>query len=258
MKDVFLSVVIPSYNETENLRRGVLGEVRDYLQKQKYTWEVIVSDDGSPEAESRNLAKAFCSKNAGFQFLENEHGGKPFALWGAIQKTLGKIVLFTDMDQSAPIEEVEKLLPYYDEGFDIVIGSRGTERKNFSPFRLLASTIFRLFRQIVILPQIVDTQAGFKSMKKEVAVQIFPKLQIIRGGREKNKGWKVGSWDAELLFIADKFGYKIKEVPIAWENRDLAMATKKSTSGKFVQESLDMLSQIFRVRINDMRGFYEK
>lgn len=259
MKEIFLSVVIPSYNETENLRRGVLGEVRDYLVKQKYSWEVIVSDDGSPETEARNLAKDFCAGNEGFRFLENEHGGKVFAVWAGVQEARGEIVLLTDMDQSAPITELSKLLPNYDQGYDVVIGSRGIERKNFSILRKTASVVFRLFRQSVILPRIIDTQAGFKSFKREVGLKIFPKLQIIRLGNQGGGGWSVGSWDAEFLFIADKQKYKIKEVPIFWENRDLAMETKKSSSsGKFFKESLEMLQQIFRVRFNDMCGFYDK
>lgn len=256
MTDVYLSVVIPSYNETENLKRGVLGEVRDYLEKQKYSWEVVVSDDGSPDEEARRLAREFCEANPGFIFLENKHGGKPFAVWGGMQKAKGEILLLTDMDQSTPISELDKILPYYKEGYDIVIGSRGLERKSYSLLRRVGSVIFKVFRQLFILPNIVDTQAGFKSFKLEIALKIFPKLQVIRQGNTGTKGWSVGSWDAEFLYIADKQGCKIKEVPIAWENRDLAVGTKKSGSGKYLKESVEMVQQIFRIRFNDLRGFY--
>lgn len=257
MKEVYLSVIIPSYNETENLKRGALAEVRDYLKKQKYTWEVIVSDDGSPQQECRQIAAEFCKENDGFIFCQNEHGGKPVALWGGLQKASGEIILITDMDQSAPITELDKLLPWYKEGIDVVIGSRGTERKNSSLFRQIASTLFRLFRQTVILPKILDTQAGFKSMKKTVAMEAFPKLQAIRQKGQNVTGWKVGAWDAELLFIVNKYGHKIKEVPILWENRDVSTG-KDSGGGKFVKESLEMLEQIFRARYNDIRGYYKK
>lgn len=259
MKDLFLSVVIPSYNETENLRRGVLGEVRDYLSKQEYSWEVIVSDDDSSDFEAKNLAKNFCSQTRGFFFLENTHGGKPFALWGGIQKAQGKIVLLTDMDQSAPITETAKLLPHYNLGFDIVIGSRGTGRKKSSPFRSLASFVFRTFRRMFLLPGIVDTQCGFKSMRRRVALEVFPQLSVIKRGRPKDQNWHVGAWDGELLYVAERFGYKIKEVPVEWENRDLSMETKKSTSkSKFVKESLEMAEEVIRVRYNDFRGYYKK
>ena len=259
MNDVFLSVIIPSYNETENLQRGVLGEVRDYLSRQKYTWEVIVSEDESPDLESRRLAKEFCDENRGFLFLQNKHGGKALAVWAGIQKSSGMHVLFADMDQSTPISEAAKLLPYFDQGFEVIIGSRGLERKNFSPFRKLASVTFRTFRGIFVLGEIVDTQAGFKAFTREAILKIFPKLEAIRNSGGKAQGWTVGSWDTELLFIAKKWRYKIKEVPIVWEDRDESVAkAKERQQGKFFKESLDMIKQIFRVRINDLMGFYEK
>lgn len=255
--DIFLSVVIPSYNEAENLRRGVLDEVRQYLQKQKYSWEVIVSDDGSPDEESRNLARDFCQKNNGFVYLQNDHAGKPFAVWSGVEKAQGEIVLFTDMDQSAPIAEVEKLLPYFDKGFEVVIGSRGMERKNFSLFRRLASMIFREFRRSVLLPNIIDTQAGFKAFKTAVAKEVFPLLAVIRSEENKASGWKVTSFDVELLVAAQKRGYKIAEVPIEWEDRDASTGKSRGLK-KFINESMDMLKEIFRVKANDLRGFYNK
>lgn len=255
---IFLSVIIPSYNETENLKSGVLAKVKDYLKKQKYSWEVIVSDDGSvPEAQQ--LAEEFCGQNPGFIFLANEHAGKPYAVWAGIQKAKGKIVLFTDTDQSTPISEVEKLLPLYEQGYDVVVGSRGTERKKSSMFRSLASFVFRTIRQTVLLSGVVDTQCGFKSFKKEVAMDIFPRMSIIKNKPTDTKGWRVGAWDVELLFVAQKHGYKIAEVPVMWSNQDLAMDTKKSSSkGKFVKESLEMLRELYRVKRNDLQGYYNK
>lgn len=257
MDKVFLSVVIPSYNETENLKRGVLDEVKDYLSRQKYSWEVIISDDGSPDEQSRTLARDFCDRNKNFIFLENDHAGKPFAVWSGIKKAAGEIVLFTDMDQSTPISEAEKMLPIFDKGFDVVIGSRGVERKKFSLFRRLASMIFREFRRSLLLTEIIDTQAGFKAFRGEVAKEIFPLLQVIRSDKSKTRGWKVTSFDVELLVAAERRGYKIAEVPIFWEDRDVSKGKSRGT-GKFVQESIDMIKEIIRVKINDLRGFYGK
>jgi len=257
MTNLFLSVVVPSYNETENIKRGALDEINSYLSSQKYGWEVIVSDDGSPEQESRALAKEYCEKHADFIFLQNDHAGKPFAIWSAIQKAKGKIVLFTDMDQSSPISEVEKLLPFYEKGYHVVIGSRGTERKNSSVFRLLASSAFRELRRALLLRNIIDTQAGFKSLDKTVAMEVFPKMRIIRTGPVMTKGWRVGAWDVEMLFIVQKLGYKIAEVPVAWANRDVSTG-KKSGGSKFIHESLEMLKEILKVRLNDMGGYYSK
>lgn len=257
MDKIFLSVIIPSYNETANLRRGVLNEVKNYLSRQKYSWEVIISDDGSPEGESRKIASDFCSQNKGFCFLENDHAGKPFAVWSGIKAAKGEIVLFTDMDQSTPISEVEKLLPSFKLGFDVVIGSRGLERKNFSLLRRLASMIFREIRRSVLLSGIIDTQAGFKAVQTHVAREVFPLLQVIRSEKGRASGWKVTSFDVELLVAAQTRGYKIAEVPVDWEDRDVSTGKSRGT-GKFVAESLDMLAEIFRVKLNDWRGFYKK
>lgn len=254
---MYLSVVIPSYNETENLERGVLQEVYDYLSKQTYTWEVIVSDDGSPDTMARNLAQKFCVEHKGFIFLQNEHAGKPFAVWSGVQKAKGEIMLFTDMDQSTPICEIEKLLPFYQKGFDVVIGSRGLERRNFPFVRRLASAVFREFRRSFLLRDIVDTQAGFKSFRTDVAREVFPLLQAIRTGAGNVVGWNVTSFDVELLVASQKRGYKIIEVPVSWEDKDVAMG-KQRGGGKFISESVRMVKEVYRVKRNEMRGLYNK
>lgn len=129
-KKAKLSVVIPCYNEEANLKRKVLQEVYDYLKKQKYFWEVVVSDDGSTD-NSLEIASDFAKKHKGFRVLKNRHGGKPWAVWKGIKAAKGEIVLFTDMDQSAPLKELGKLLPWFKKGYDIVIGSRGLTREGF-------------------------------------------------------------------------------------------------------------------------------
>jgi len=245
----FISIVIPCYNESENLKRGVLDEVYDFLGKQSFTWEVVVSDDGSTD-DSREIVGKQIKDKENFRLAENVHGGKPSAVWGGIQKSAGEYVLFTDMDQSAPIREALKLLPYFKD-YEVVIGSRGTERENFSLLRKLGSNVFRLFRKSLMLRKINDTQCGFKAFRADVARQIFPKLQFFK--KEKVvKGWKVTSFDVELLFLAEKFGYKIKEIPVVWEDRDVAKGKQKS----YFKESKEMLMQIIRVKINDLRGLY--
>lgn len=257
MSKIFLSIVIPSYNEVENLKRGVLTEVENYLSKQNYTWEVIVSDDGSSETMARELAKRFCQAHKGFLFLENSHAGKPFAVWEGIKKAQGDIVLFTDMDQSTPLVEIEKLLPYFSKGYDVVIGSRGFGRKNFSFFRQLASAVFREIRRAFLLRDIVDTQCGFKAFRLQIANEVFPLIQSIREGPKAIRGWKVTSFDVELLVAAESRGYKISEVPVEWEDRD---ASKGKSRGlrKFVKESVDMLKEIYRVKQNLNKGDYTK
>src|SRR3972149_497485 len=106
----FLSVIIPCYNEEENLKRGVLSEVNNYLKTKDFEWEVIISNDGSTD-RSKELVLEKIKDWKGFHFLDNPHGGKPSALLYGIKAAKGKYVLFTDMDQSTPIGELDKLLP---------------------------------------------------------------------------------------------------------------------------------------------------
>ena len=148
-------------------------------------------------------------------------------------------------------------MPLFDQGYDIVIGSRGLGRKNFSLFRRLASAIFHEFRRSLLLPKIIDTQAGFKAMRLPVAKEIFPLLQIFRHHIESTSGWKVTAFDVELLVAAQRRGYKVTEVEIDWEDRDISKGKSKGTL-KFVHESFEMIQETLRVKLNDLRGDYKK
>jgi glycosyltransferase involved in cell wall biosynthesis len=243
---------MPNYNEKENLERGVLDEVNNYLSGVGYKWEVIISDDGSTDG-SRQLAEKYTADHKGFRVLPNPHGGKAAAVWAGIKAAKGEIVLFSDMDQSTPLKEVEKLLPFYEQGYDVVFGSRGKMRENFPLSRQILSWGFRHFRQLFLLPKVVDTQAGFKSFKRSVALEIFPLLEAINRAGEV-KGWSVSAFDVELLFIAQKRGYKLKEVEVEWRDRDISLGKKKN----FMTESVDMLKQILRVTRNNLLGKYNQ
>mgnify|MGYP001586058010 CR=1 FL=1 len=248
-KNPQLSIIIPNYNEKENLESGVLDEVAEYLKKVSFTWEVIISDDESTD-NSRQIAQEFATKHKGFRVLKNPHGGKAQAVWSGIKKATGDIVLFTDMDQSTPLSEVEKLLPHYQSGYDVVFGSRGRTR-NASIFRRILAFGFLTFRRFLLLPQVIDTQCGFKSFKRSVALKLFPQLEIIKTTNQA-KGWVVSAFDVELLFLAEKFGYQIKEVRVQWKDRDISTSKSKN----FLTESKDMLKQILRVKLNDLQGKY--
>lgn len=248
-KPPYLSVIIPCFNESENLKRGVLREVFDFLEKQKFSWELIISDDESTD-DSWLLVEKFLAGKKKVVHLKNKHGGKPFAVRAGLERAKGEWVLFTDMDQATPIDQLEKLLPLFN-GHDIVIGSRGMTRKNFPLYRKLASFIFLNFRRLLLLPNIADTQCGFKAFKREVALDLFPRLQVFR---VKNKafGWRVSAYDVELLFLGQKRYYRITEVPVKWEDVDVAKGKQRN----FFKESREMFKEILRVKINDLRGFY--
>jgi glycosyltransferase involved in cell wall biosynthesis len=252
-----LSVIIPCYNEQKNLEEGVLDEVHQYLTKQDYAWEVIIVNDESTD-DSKSLITAFIENRENFCLFDIPHGGKPAAVWAGIQKAKGEIVLFTDMDQSTPISELSKLLPWYEKGFDVVIGSRGMTREGFSLLRKLGSVAFRTLRSLFLLRDINDTQCGFKSCRRQVAIEVFPRLQFFKQ-KEKPTGWKVSAYDVELLYLLEKVGYRIKEVVVEWSNRD--QSDTKSQTGEFAQylnESIDMAKEILRVRINQRKGLYDE
>lgn len=249
-KPPYLSVIIPCFNESENLKRGVLPEVYDFLKKQKFAWELIISDDESTD-DSWQLVEKFLVGKKNVFHLKNKHGGKPFAVRAGLAKARGEWVLFTDMDQATPIDQLKKLLPYFKDN-DIVISSRGVTRKNFPLYRKLASFIFLNFRRLLLLRHIKDTQCGFKAFKRAVALNLFPKLQVFRV-KTQVYGWRVSAYDVELLFLGQKAGYKMVEVPVVWEDVDIAKGKQRN----FLKESKEMFKEILRVRLNDLRGLYD-
>lgn len=253
-KNPYLSVVIPCYNEEKNLERGVLQTVENYLKGKEFSSEVIISDDGSKDG-SISFVEKFARKTPRFRLLKNKHGGKPFAVRSGIERAQGEIILVPDMDLSTPIEEFDKLQPYFGQGFDVVIGSRGQTRKGFSLLRKTASRVFILFRKLMLLKQISDTQCGFKAFRNKIAKDLFPSLLVFKK-MHQTVGWKVGAFDVELLFIASKRGYRIVEVPVDWRDRDLA-AGSKGIKGKFLKESKEMFFEILRVKLSDWQGRYD-
>jgi len=250
-----LSIVIPCYNEENNLKSGVLDQVYKFLKEQEFEWEVLVCNDESTD-NSLSLVKDFVKKHQKFQVLDLPHGGKPSAVWGGIQKAKYPLVLFTDMDQSTPLYESLKLLPYFNQGYDVVIGSRGTAREGNTLLRRIGGTVFLSIRRMVLLHKIIDTQCGFKMFKTDVAKKLFPNLQFFKDKSDK-KGWRVSAFDVELLFMAQKWGYKIKEVLVEWKNED-SSTTKGDSVARYKKESKQMLQEIYRVKRNDIKGLYDQ
>jgi dolichyl-phosphate beta-glucosyltransferase len=252
-----LSVVIPCYNEAKNLKRGVLDEVYRFLSRQDYGWEVVIVNDESTD-NSRSLVQHFIAGKKDFSLFDIPHGGKPAAVWAGIQQAEGEIVLFTDMDQSTPLVELDKLLPWYEEGYDVVIGSRGTSREGFSVIRRAGSVVFRGLRRLFLLRTISDTQCGFKSCRRQAALEVFPRLQFFRQ-KERPTGWKVSAYDVELLHLFEKSGYSIREVEVEWQNRDES-DTKDQTGelSRYLKESIEMTKEVIRVKRNDIKGLYDE
>jgi dolichyl-phosphate beta-glucosyltransferase len=249
-------VIIPCYNEEKNLEQGVLDEVYDYFAGQTFSWEVVIVNDESTD-NSRALIEQSIEDKAHFSLFDIAHGGKPAAVWGGIQQARGEVVLFTDMDQSTPIQELDKLLPWYEQGFEVVIGSRQTTREGSSLLRKAGSVAFLSFRRLTLLREIEDTQCGFKLCRRQVALELFPHLEFLRNA-DQPTGWKVTAFDVELLYLADKAGYRIKEVGVRWRNRDVSDTKgQQGELSRYVSESINMAQEIARVKRNQLRGVYD-
>lgn len=248
MKQIVLTIVIPCYNEQINLEHGVLEEVYSYLKTLKIDWELLISDDGSEDC-SRDLVKQFLIGKENVYLLENPHGGKPAAILAGVNRARGEYLLFTDMDQSTPLKELEKLLPYLNS-HDVIIGSR-LDRKNAPFYRRIGSVVFKLFRKLILLPRINDTQCGFKMFRTSLVREVFPKLEYFKGNAVV-QGWRVTSFDVELLHIMERRGILIKEVVVDWEDRD----RNQSKSKGYLRESMEMLKEVIKVKCNDLQGKY--
>ncbi|EKD85660.1 MAG: dolichol-P-glucose synthetase [uncultured bacterium] len=251
MKSFLLSVVIPSYNEIANLRKGTLDKVEHHLERKKYNYEVIVVDDGSDDG-SREFVRNFTKENKKFRLIENNHIGKAGAVTRGVLEARGDYILFTDMDQATPIEDVEKLLRFAQDGYDIVIGSRSSNRRG-APLtrRFMAKGMIVLRSALVGFPRISDTQCGFKLFSKKAAREIFSKVREVHHGFKSIKNSSVtAGFDIELLYIGEKLGYNIKEVPVDW----LYVETRRVSP---IRDSVEGLMDLLRIKNNILKGVYD-
>lgn len=250
MDKIFLSVVIPSFDEMANLQKGVLDKVEHFLGKKKYAYEVIIVDDGSTDG-SVEFVRNFIKENKNFKLIENPHLGKAEAVTKGVLSSHGQCILFSDMDQATPIEEVDKLLPYFDKGYDIVIGSRNSKRKGAPFTRVLMARGMMFLRNFLIgIKGISDTQCGFKMFKRDVAKHLFTKVKSLHSNSQKISGSSVSAgFDVELLYLAQKIGYKIKEVDVNW----LYVETRRVSA---INDSIEGFMDLIKIKINDLRGVY--
>ena len=251
-----ISILIPCYNEAGNLAAGRLEEVIGYGRSSRRVCEILVIDDGSTDGSPSYLEPAAFAGD--IRLIRIPHSGKPAAIWAGMQEAAGALILMTDMDQSTPIEELDKLLPWFGEGYDIVIGSRGRAREGLSPIRRTGSYFFGHLRRLVLLKGIVDTQCGFKATYRRIALEIFPQLTHIHAG-QSTMGWKVTAFDVEMLYLAQHSGYHIKEVEVSWQDRDVSSTKCAQNPGlQYLQESFEMAREVVHVIRNKRLGFYDR
>jgi glycosyltransferase involved in cell wall biosynthesis len=253
-----LSVVIPAYNESARLPDS-LQKVVDYLETKDYPYEVIVVDDGSAD-DTASLAEQFIEQttlrtpHSALRIIRNPHRGKGYAVRTGMLAATGRYILYSDADFSAPIEEVDKLLRYLEGKYDIAIGSRegkGAARYDEPFYRHLMGRVFNTFVRLVALPQFSDTQCGFKAFRKEASDTLFRSLHLYGDNSPDIQGAMVTGFDVEVLYLALKWGYKVKEVPVRW-------FYSKGANVNPIKDSYRMLKDIAKVRMNDLRGRYRR
>jgi len=227
---IHLSVVIPAYNEEKRLPK-TLEEIDKYLSKQNFDYEIIVVSDGSKDRTGQVVREMFSSVR-GLRLIDNkENHGKGYVTRQGMLAANGNYRLFTDADNSTPLEQIEKMWPEFERGYQVVIGSRDIKGAVLDPpqpfFRRFTGDAFRLFRQLICdLWKLKDTQCGFKCFTRQVVQDVFPKCLIDRF-----------SFDPEMLILAKKMGHKIKEVPIYWKND----AESKVKFQSMVKMGLDLI-----------------
>lgn len=239
MENKEISVVIPCYNEESAIQKNLI-KVYNYLKKHFESFEIIVVDDGSTD---RTLEEIGTIKGElGLRVISNGvNEGKGKVVKQGILESSCELVMFLDADLGIPVEELGKFMAELGNGYDVVIASR------FIPglrivrpvlwHRRFMEKIFRFLRLIILNDwNIKDTQCGFKVFRREAAMKIFPHLIVKRF-----------AFDAEVIFLASKFGYKIKELPISLQN-------PPESHIRLVRDPLNMIWDLFRIRMNDWGG----
>jgi dolichyl-phosphate beta-glucosyltransferase len=237
-----LSIIIPAYNEELRLP-ATLSSIAAYMRSSKRNIEVIVVDDGSRD-KTVAVAEQFLNEIPSLRVVSNgENRGKGYSVRHGMQEARGDIVLFTDADLSAPIEEVEKLLPAMKTN-DVAIGSRAMDRSQItvheSPFREFAGIIFNKIVRLILWLPFVDTQCGFKAFRREHCKIIFEQQTIERFG-----------FDPELLYLARHHGLRSVEISVRWGH---SPATKVS----MMRDSMMMFVDVFVIRWNSLTGKYPR
>jgi glycosyltransferase involved in cell wall biosynthesis len=224
---MYLSVIIPAYNEAERIPKTLLA-MDAYLSKVNYPYEILVVNDGSRDNTAEVVLKmARIVKNLKLIDVKENHG-KGSVVKGGMLAAKGDIRLFMDADNSTSIDQIEAMKSFFKEGYGVVIGSRAVKGAKLEPpepfYRQLIGKTLNLMVQVLLLPGIWDTQCGFKAYTAEAAEAIF--------GVSKISTW---GFDVETLALAKRFGYNIKEIPVRWVN-DTRSRVKFSGGLQFLRD----------------------
>lgn len=236
-----LSVIIPSYNEEKRISR-TLKSVNKYLSSQNYDYEILVVNDGSTDNTS-GVVENLKVEVKNLVLIDNkENHGKGWVTRQGMLKATGDIRLFMDADNSTTVDQVEKFLPFFEQGYDVVIGSRRIQGSDITVkqpwIRDFLGWTFRTIVHTIVPLGVTDSQCGFKAFSAKASESIFPRQTIFR--------W---AFDVEILTLAKRMKFKIRELPVTWIN-DAESHVKFSGMVK-------MLLEILQIRWNLLTGKYK-
>ncbi len=238
-----LSIVIPAYNESARIE-AALASVLDCVDARSWDADILVVDDGSTD-NTPTIVQQWMEQHPRLHLIQNPgNRGKGYSVRNGLLQAAGEIVMFTDADLSAPIEEAERLIEAIDRGADVAIGSRWLDKQKQTVYQPLYRRFFgRCFnwvtRKVIGLP-FKDTQCGFKAFRRDAAQTIFRLQTIERWG-----------FDPEILFIARKLKYTIVEVPVTWGHDERSRIS-------YLKDGMKMLEEMGQIRTNSVRGRYDE
>lgn len=241
---MYLSVIIPAYNEEKHIGKTI-ESIYKYLFGKNIEHEIVVVTDGSTD-KTNDIVRSMVSAIPTLQLLDyDQNRGKGFAVRRGMLIAKGQYRLFTDADNATTIDHIEKMMPFFEKGYDVVIGSiavKGSIVASGSEpvWRRLFGKMGNLFIQLMAVPGISDTQRGFKIVTAKAALDIFSRATIDRFG-----------FDIEMLALARKFGYKIKEVPVVWKN------DPNTASHPRLLAYFEVLMETVKIRLNLITGRYK-
>jgi dolichyl-phosphate beta-glucosyltransferase len=237
-----LSIIIPAFNEERRIP-NTLEKICNYFESKDHRYEILVVDDGSTD-DTATCVDQYVRKCDRIKLVRNAtNRGKGYSVKNGFVRATGDYLLFSDADLSTPIEEIEKLTSYLQRGYDIAIGSRGLKDSDIQLhqplYREMMGKTFNIFVRLLSIRDFRDTQCGFKCFTKEAAIAVCK--------RQRLQGF---CFDVEMLYIAKKLGYRIKEVPVTWRN-------SPETKVRALRHSANMFLDLLRIRTNAIKRKYD-
>ncbi|MCD6149774.1 glycosyltransferase family 2 protein [bacterium] len=242
----YLSVIIPAYKEGERIGRTLL-EIEKYLSGRSFDYEVLVVDDGSPDNTSE-IAENYSAQVRNLRVIKNDKNhGKGFVVRQGLLEARGDYRLFMDADGSTSITHLDKFLPEFKKGYDLVIGSRDIEGAFVQIHQPKHKEIMGdmgnwAIRIVLGLWKFPDTQCGFKMMTGKAAEKIAEKMVVNRFG-----------FDFELIILAKKMGFKIKQMPVRWLNDEASTVGGLTGPNGYIQVLIDLFKTKWRL----IKGEYD-